>query len=327
MVKLSSLGDTIHALPAVRALKAASGAAIDWLVHPEYADIPAACPDVDRVIRLPRRGWLYRLPAWWADLRREHYDLAVDFQGLLKSALPMRITRAAYRLGPSFHREGAALFYDAVAAPRDKNRHAVDENLDALRHLGWPVGLPEFALRFPPHPAPGPPPRVAIAASSRWPTKNWPVDRFAALAAGLAARGATVVLVGSLADRPVCEEIAARARGGGRVLDWSGRTTLAQLGGMLSACDLAVTVDTGPMHLAAALGVPVLALFGPTDPVRTGPYGPHARTLTCGPLPCRPCFGSRCSRKDLACLTGIQLATVLEAAEEMLARSLQNRRC
>lgn len=318
VVKLSSLGDLFHALPAVHNLKAVSGAAIDWLVQPEYADLVRCFTDVDRVIEFPRRGLVAGGGAFLDELRRESYDLVVDLQGLLKSAIPTRLARASLRIGPSFRREGSWLFYDAVAGRRNKERHAVEENVDVVRHLGWPELPVEFPVKFPPVAAPGVSPRVVIVPASRWETKNWFVEGFVEVAEDLLVRGATVVLAGGPAERAVCEAIAAPLGQRPNLKNLAGKTTLLELGGLLQHAQLAITVDSGPMHMAAALGVPVLALFGPTDPVRTGPYGAKSRVLTTARLPCQPCFSGQCDRGDLACMRRIFPSQVLAAALDML---------
>ncbi len=318
VVKLSSLGDVIHALPTVRNLKAASAATIDWLVQPEYAPLVRACPDVERVILFPRRGSGRERWQMLLDLRRERYDLAADLQGLLKSAIPTFLARARLRVGPSFAREGARWLYDAVAGPTHRNRHAVMQVADLIRWLGWPEMPIEFPLRFAPGTPLGAPPRVVFAPCSRWPTKNWPPEFFRALAARLLDAGATVLIVGAERDRAAAASIAAGLGPSDRVINLAGRTTLEQLGALLSHADLAITVDSGPMHLAAALGVPVLAIFGPTDPVRTGPYGPLSRVLTAPPLPCMPCCSDQCARGDHACLRNIHPSRVADEALAIL---------
>lgn len=323
-IKLSSLGDVIHALPTVHALKAAGVGAVDWVVQPEYAELARACPDVERVIPFPRRAGGVGALAFLRELRRARYDLAVDLQGLLKSALAARLARARRRLGPSFHREGARLFYSAVAGPRNRNRHAVDECLDAVRALGWPEpeGPPAFPLRVPPFPgAAAPRPRIALCPRSRWPTKNWPLEHFVALARILLAReGGSIHVFGGAADAADGERIVAEVRDAGPAENHGGRTGLLELAAWLGGMDLAIAVDSGPMHLAAALGVPVLALFGPTDPLRTGPYGAAHRVLRFDRLNCIPCFSAACARGDLACLRNVFPSAVAEAAGEMLRR-------
>jgi len=331
-VKLSSLGDVIHALPTVHALKAAGVGAVDWVVQSEYAELARACPEVERVIAFPRRGAsiVGRL-AFLRELRRERYDLVADLQGLLKSAIVARLARASRRLGPSFHREGARLFYSAVAGPRNRNRHAVDECLYALRALGWPEpdGPPAFPLRVPPFPgAAVPRPRIALCPRSRWPTKNWPLEHFVALGRLLLERtGGALHVFGSAADAADGGRIVAGIGDVGPVENHCGRTGLLELAAWLGGMDLAITVDSGPMHLAAALGVPVLALFGPTDPVRTGPYGAAHRVLRFDRLPCIPCFSETCARGDLACLRNVFPSAAAAAAGEMLRveRSSGNR--
>jgi lipopolysaccharide heptosyltransferase I len=323
VVKMSSLGDILHALPTVHAFRAAGVGAVDWVVQSEYAEVARWCPDVERVIAFPRREFRRGWPAFLRELRRERYDLIVDLQGLLKSAAVARLARGGPRLGPSFHREGARLFYSAVAGPRRRDRHAVDECLDALRALGWPEpeGPPVFPLRRLPFPEPeAPRPRLAFCARSRWPSKNWPVENFMALGRRLLeTTGGRIYLFGGAADAEPGARLAAGIGAPDRVRDLCGRTTLAELAAWMGGMDLAVTVDSGPMHLAAALGVPVLALFGPTDPVRTGPVGTAHRVLRFSGLPCSPCLAGTCARGDLACLRHIFPSAVARAVLEMLA--------
>lgn len=282
VVKLSSLGDLFHALPAVHLIKAQTGATIDWVCHDIYAGLVKCFRDVEQVIPFPRASYWSRRAGFRQALRARSYDLVLDMQGLLKSAfLVARAARAPRRIGPSFSREGARLFYDAVAGPTNKDRHAVEENLDLVRYLGLQAGPVEFPVQFPatPHHFPGP--GIGLLPCSRQARKNWAPERFIEVARALRAQaGTTVVLLGGPADMPVCDAI---ARGAGEgIVNLCGRTSLVELGGLLKALDLLVTVDSGPMHMAAAVGTPVVALFGPTDPLRTGPYGPGHRVIRRG---------------------------------------------
>jgi len=301
IIKMSSLGDLFHALPAVHLIKQHTGAAVDWVVHDIYAELAGCFTDVERVIAFPRRNFWRQRAAFVAELRQERYDLALDMQGLLKSALVMRSVRADRRIGPSFSREGSRLFYDAVSGPRNKKRHAVEENLDTVRFLGIPMGPVEFPVRFPKIDLAGPRPRVGLLPCSRRADKNWPPERFAEVARALREKTeAHIVLLGSPADRPVCDALA-RSVGEG-VTNLCGKTTMLELGGAVRALDLLITVDSGPMHVAAAVGTPTVAVFGPTDPVKTGPYGPLHRVVQQG--------------EDLARLPA---APVIEAALAALA--------
>ena len=318
VVKLSSLGDLFHALPVICPIQQELNATIDWVTQTPYVDLVKCFPDVNRVIAFPRRDFFKHWSAFVRDLRREKYDLVLDLQGLLKSALVARIARGRKRIGPSFAREGSRLFYSAVAGPKNKNRHAVDEVLDVVRYLGCEVQKPEFPVAFPKGVTPQPKPRVAFIPCSRWRTKNWPPERFVEVGRALQKRaGATIFLVGSPEDQSVCDDIEKQL--GGRVVNVCGKTSLVELGSLLQEMDLTVTVDSGPMHMAAAIGRPVLAVFGATDPKRTGPpYGETHRVIALEGLECRPCFSDRCARRDLACLRGLPAERVITEAMEML---------
>lgn len=319
IVKLSSLGDLFHALPAVHNLKVGLDATVDWVVQSEYADLVRCFSDVDRVIALDRFALVDNWVPFRDALREREYDLIVDLQGLLKSALTARFARGCKRIGPSFHREGSRLLYHAVAGRCNKARHAVDECLDVVRYLGLTMLPVRFPMAFPPYEVDGARPRVALVPCSRWESKNWPPACFVDVARRLqAARGAAVFVVGGAADRAVCAEVAAALEG--HAEDLAGTTTLAETGGLLGAMDLVITNDSGPMHMAAAVGTPTLAVFGPTDPARTGPYGNAHRVVAAG-LPCRPCFSRACRQPGIPCLAGVTPVRVTEVALEMLAVS------
>jgi lipopolysaccharide heptosyltransferase I len=303
IIRLSSLGDLFHALPAVHLLKKHLGAEIDWVTQPEYEAVVRCFSEVDRVLVFHRRNRLVHLREYLRTVRREKYDYIIDMQGLLKSALAGWVARGGRFVGPSYQREGARLFYDAVAGTKNKNRHAVEEGLDVVRYLGLPVDEVCFPLDFGVPPMTVPERSVALVPCSRWPTKNWPPEHFAVLAERLLEQGAErLFLVGGSDDHAVCSEIAEKISPE-KVCNACGRTTLPELGALLKRMDLVVTVDSGPMHIAAALQVPVVSLFGATEPARTGPYGDTAFTVEGeNRLDCQPCFSRHCSRGDFACL-------------------------
>jgi heptosyltransferase-1 len=318
VIKLSSLGDLFHALPAVQRIKDVLHARIDWVTQKEYAGLVACFGVADRVIAFPRRGGARERLRFLRELRRERYDYVIDFQGLLKSALIGWAARARERIGPSFQREGAFLFYHRIAGIRNKNRHAVEENLEIAEALGCPPGPVELALRFPPFEPTEPAPRVAVSPVSRWESKNWPASSFVEVLQRLQAeRGAAVYLMGGPMERYLCEGMAARLKG--PVFNLAGSVSLAQMGGVLQAMDLVLANDTGPIHMAAALGVPVLAVFGPTDPLRTGPHGSAHRVLSAAGLDCRPCLSRWCRRAEAPlCMAGVTPDEVTAAALGML---------
>lgn len=320
VVKLSSLGDLFHALPAVTHIQQAWNAEVDWVTNTAYVDLVRAFGPVCRVIGFPRKNFAAGALRLWREVRREKYDFVFDMQGLMKSALVTGAARADRRIGPSFHREGSRFFYDAVTGPRNKERHAVEENLDLVEFLAMERGVLEFPVRWtlPPHLPPGA--KIGLLPCSRWPTKNWPVEHFVALIKELAGE-ANLYLFGAPEDADACAQIDAGS--GGAAKNLCGQTSLLELGGWLAGMDLVITVDSGPMHMAAATGTPVLALFGPTDPKRTGPYGSMHRVLQRDDLSCRPCLSRACllPEADTRCMSGLAPDRVARVAREMLAET------
>ncbi len=316
VIKLSSLGDIAHALPAVHALKERTGAAIDWVVQPEYAAVLALCPDVARTVEFPRRNFVRGFLPFLNTLRAERYDLVVDLQGLLKSAVAVRLARADWRVGPAWAREGAHWFYDVqTESPAGSRRHAVEE-LMAVVDLIVPGDTrpPEPRLNVPEAENDGSPgPHVAFAPFSRWSTKNWPLANFAALGRRLAAEmGCQIRIVGGPGEAAAGEALARQI--GDQARNLCGGTDLPGLCAILKSMDLLVAVDSGPLHWADAMGVPLIAVFGATDPGRTGPYWQAEHVVAKDGLACRPCHARTCARGDLACLHSLDVEPVLRAA-------------
>lgn len=286
VVKLSALGDLFHAMPVIHGLKARYACPVDWVTQPEYAELAGCHRDVDRVVCFPRRGG----PAAWRsfvrELRRERYDLAVDLQGLFKSGLTLGLSRASRKIAPSAPREGAGWFAREVPKAQAASPHALDRLLDTLRHLEIPCDSLVWPLDFPAAvPLPGGRPRLAVAPKSRWPAKDWPLERFAeALQRLRAARDVDVVVIGGPADRTAGEHLL-EALNGDRVWNLCGQTPLMHLGAQLREVDCLLCNDSGPMHFAAAVGTPLIALFGPTDPAKTGPWGDGHTVLRPPPGP------------------------------------------
>jgi len=317
VVKLSSLGDLFHALPAVHNLKVGLGAEIDWVTQREYSELVSCFDDVRRVIPFTRRGPSRKPLSFLKALRAERYDMVLDMQGLLKSGLITRLARAGRRIGPSFQRECAWLFYHAVAGKRDKERHAVEENFDVVQFLGLDPMPPEFPVTFPVVELEGNGPHVAVIPSSRWVTKDWTPAGFAAAARYLRdERGARIYLMGGPGDAARCADIS-RMMGDGAI-NLAGKTSLVEMGSYLAAMDLLMANDSGPVHIAAAVGTPSLVLFGPTCPMRTGPYGDTHRIVRSRSLECRPCFMRDCPPGHHRCMADISADQVTTVALEML---------
>ena len=319
IVKLSSMGDLLHALPAVRCLKTGLNAEIDWIVHPAYAELAGCFSDINRVFVFPRHAAPAEFIRQIRLLRAEQYEMICDLQGILKSAFVSRLARGTRRIGPSFHREGSFLFYNGVTGARNKNRHAVDENMDLARYLGLPPLPPVYPLTIPLQLVSEPSPRIAFLPFSRWPSKNWPLMSFARIGNELQENlGASIYIMGSPAERSAGAEMEKTLTG--RVINMVGKTTLPQMAGLLREMDLVIANDSGPMHLAAAMGTPVLAMYGPSDPVRTGPPpGSRCRVLR-GKLKCQPCFSRLCRFGDGSCMLTITPESVINAAMDMLSK-------
>lgn len=324
VVKLSSLGDIAQALPAVRRIAARTGATIDWVVQPEYAFLVAALPFVDTAIPFPRHRFLPGLPAFLLAVRRHRYDAVVDLQGLLKSAFAARCAprrRGAKCYGPATAREGAGRFYHAAPPLRSGPRpHSAREMLDVADLLAPPppdeAPLPPLRMDLPPLPFESSDhtgPRIVFTPFSRWPTKDWPPDAFAAVGRRLCAEyGARIRILGGPADVPAGQALAAAT--GSSVHNDCGRFSLLETCAVIADSDLLVGVDSGPLHWADALGIPLVAVYGATDPVRTGPFHQPESVIAAESLPCRPCHKRECARGDLACLATLSPDAVYRAA-------------
>ena len=317
IVKLSSLGDLFHALPAAATLKDRLGAEIHWCVQEEYVDLVRCFDDVTRIIPFPRRCFLKKRKEFRTELRKERYDFVIDMQGLMKSCLVTLMSNGDRKIGPSFSREGTALLYPEKAVGKVKGRHAVERIMDVLRHLKVAPMDIQFRVTFPDVEVEGGHPRIALVPASRWLTKTWSARAFADTAKRMLKTGPmSFYMIGGPADVELCEAIASDI--GSCAKNLAGRFSIPESGGVLQKMDLVISNDSGPMHIAAAAGRRVLAVFGPTDPSSTGPYGKNHQVLT-SDLSCRPCFSRRCSKDGIPCLSGVTAERAAEAALQMLS--------
>lgn len=298
IVRLGSMGDIVHALPAVASLRTAfPEAQIDWVVESRWQDLLAGNPDLTNVIPVDTQRWRRELGRQhtWSEvssavggLRQQHYDLAVDFQGLLKSALVARLSGAARRIGFEkgvVKEAAAALLYTERVRPPE-NVHVVEMNLALARAAGARSDVVRFPLaarledevyieeqlqkhqlrEF-----------VILSPGGGWGSKCWPVERYAQLHNALArTRGWRSFLNAGPGEERLVSEFTARAR---VTRPAHFPLTLGQLIALVRRARVLIAVDTGPLHVAAAVGTPVVGLFGPTDPVRNGPYGDRAAVI------------------------------------------------
>lgn len=336
LIKPSSLGDIVHALPVLAALRRRwPRAHIAWLVGDAFAPLLDGHPLLDEVIRFDRRrfGRMWYSPAafvaFWrfvAQVRRRRFELVVDLQGLIRSGLLAWFSGAGRRVGFAAAREGAWLFYTQRVRCPAQARHAVDRNRCVADALGLEREPPGAPLAFPLAVSDaeraaarrlladaGLPPGadvLAVLPGARWPSKQWPAERFAELIDLVDDGRRRTVLLGAPDERALGARIAAACATA--PLNLIGRTSLRDLVAVLSLAQRVVCCDSGPMHIAAALHRPLVAIFGPTDPARTGPYSPAARVVR-RDLPCMPCLRRTCPLGHHACLRELSAETVAGA--------------
>lgn len=347
IVKTSAIGDVIHTLPSLWSLRAHyPDAQITWLVEEAAADLIIGHPALNRVLVASRKSWLSdfrsgrvlraisRFARFVWELRDTRYDLVIDFQGLLKSAIWVLLSRGARKVGfgrGMEHAEHSYLVLTERVPAVDMNQHAIERSLLLLKGIGVPAadlryGIPisaehdlEAAALLRACGVGEQDRMIAINPMARWPTKLWEARSFAALADRLEGEGMCVVFTGATGDAPALDEIGRLMTRRHRRLD--GRTNLKQLAAVYRRAQVVVTTDSGPMHLAAAVGTPVVALFGPTAPWRTGPYGPNHVVLR-AEVSCSPCFKKQCVTRDYeerACMKRLSIDHVAQAVMEKLA--------
>jgi heptosyltransferase I len=323
IVRLGALGDIVHAVPAAAALRRAyPESRIDWVCDARHAAFVELITVIDRIIRLERAT----VPAWVdlvRDLRPGRYDIALDFQGLMKSAVLARASGARRVVGFSIwhlREKGARPFYsevDTQAVPA----HVIQKNLSLLSTVGVATTEVEFPIAHAPSAA-----RDLVMAEARgrpvalinpgaaWPNKRWPSARFGEVAAFLQdVRGMHPIVLWGPGERQLGEEVVAASSGAARLAP---PTTTADLVALARGAGVMVSGDTGPLHIAAAAGTPIVALFGPTDPGRNGPWSPNdlivSRHASCA------CHYQRQCRVESWCLNDVAVAEVTAAIQQRL---------
>jgi len=327
------LGDVVQALPVLRLLKSRfPSSEVFWWVSAELAPLLEDDPDLSGVLLFQRKGW--QRPQYWGEVlhmlrgvRAQRFDWIIDLQGLARSSVFGWLARGSLTIGLEDWREGAPALYD-VRVPRPSfATHAVDWYLDVLRALDVPVHwnfdwMPIRPAHLQSFHARWNVPRarwIVLIPGARWANKRWPATSFAAVVRLLAPLQSDLrfAIVGARSDADSARIIAAGAPE--RCLDLTGRTSLAELVEWIRLGALVLSNDTGPMHIAAALGKPVVAVFGPTDLRRTGPYRQGGGVLRVD-LPCAPCLRPTCQyERPLACLHAITPEMVAAKIRPMLS--------
>ena len=321
IVKPSSLGDVVHSLPFLNAMHSCfPGAAVHWVIAEGLEGLLDGHPMVSRCIVIRKDLWkkisragstLKEIRELYRDLRAERYDLAVDLQGLLRSGLITMATHAPVRIGFAEAREGSRFFY-TTKVKGGKGIHAVDRYMKVAAELGcdereilfpFPSSRGNVGMKRMGHASEQ---YAVLVPGARWKTKIWPAENFGRVAAALPVRS---FVIGSGGERGIAERVVAASAG--KAFSLAGETDLPGLIELMRRARVVITNDSGPMHIAAALNVPVIAIFGPTSPVLTGPYG-RGHVVLQSHEPCSPCFKRECG--DMKCMRDITPKTVAEEA-------------
>jgi lipopolysaccharide heptosyltransferase I len=353
IVKMSAIGDVTHTLPVLSALRRHyPHAHIAWLVEEAAAEVVRAHKALDRMLVWHRASSIKQfhtgnkfavvreIRRLAKELRDSRYDLLIDCHALLKSSLWVGLARADCKAGfgrGMEHSEGSYLFLNKRIPAVSMEVHALDRGLVLLNALGIPT--PEVVYDFPILESnqaeafslfeagglKAGDPIVAVHPMTLWPTKLWENERFGQVADRLIEKGYRVVFTGGTGDRGAIDDICRSMTG--RPIRLDGRTSLKTLAAVYRMACTVVSTDTGPMHIAAAVGTPVVALFGPTAPWRTGPYGKEHTVLRTA-LTCNPCFRRLCLTgryEEMACMRRITVDQVVDAVTRTVHRRIPTR--
>lgn len=326
IVRMSALGDIVHALPVLAALRRAWPAAkVDWIADEAYAPILTLAEGLNqRVIVRRKSGGVMDYLNAVRHLRAQKYEAALDLQGLIKSAVWARLSGASRVIGfdrAHLREPFAASFYSETVVPLDAP-HVIQKNLSILKALG----VPPSAIELPLHPTAGATTVAAVAEAggarkyvvvnpgAAWPNKRWPAERFGALAAQLRARtGLPSLVTWGPNERELADQVIAASGGAASAAP---PTEIADLAVIMRDAALVVSGDTGPLHIAAAMGTPLVGLYGPTWPERNGPWDPDDQVISragdCA------CHHKRQCLRGAPCIDEIEVADVLAAAERRL---------
>ncbi len=333
IIKMSSLGDILHTLPFAAALRQRyPKAKISWLVHPQFAGFVPDPPVIDEVIYFDKVKFkkmsIGDKLKYFCDMRSllhsKHFDLVIDMQGLFKSAVLAAISGCSNRIGYCEMREGSGLISKAICGSHSKD-HVIERYLDVARYLGADVQevsypMPDLtaesasvAEKLQQQQVTGD--YVVFVPGARWQTKEWPVEYYAQLAKMLTDEGMPVVLAGGPDDCAKGRKIKELCTSP-KLVDLTGKTSLRELAALIKGCAVYISADTGPLHFAAALKKPLIAMYGPTKAGRTGPYGSDRASVLLSPAECAGCLKKSCN--DWHCMYDITPQMVYEVYKEKL---------
>jgi len=335
IVKISSLGDVVHGIAFANALTAGrSDVTVDWVAGDAYVNLLKEVRGVRRVIPFKRKSWgagWYRpsvareIFSFIREIRRERYDICLDLQGLLRSGLITLFSGAGMKAGFADAREGSGYLYGKTITPAEE-KHAVKKLFRALELFEVPEPeQPDFSFNIPAES------EAAVGTllkklgvqgsfavfhpGARWFSKMWPEERWRELAETAHENtGLPILFTGSKDDRVTIEKII--GNNGRFMFNVAGETDLTSFSALVKRAEFMVTVDSGPMHIASAFNVPMVALFGPTSPEKTGPLTKAPLKILQSKADCVPCFRKKCDI-GYRCMKDITAQTAVSAIRDI----------
>ena len=318
IVKPSSFGDIIQANPILNAVKNKwKNCSIDWLVFSQWKQVVELFPNVDNIICWDRKGGIKAFFNVLKECNKQNYDLVIDLQGLLRTALFCKLLKAKQKVGVSGMKEFSWLL---IKEPykRNKNENAVIRNLNSLSYITKEKYDPFFDIKLECIPynilskcnIEKEDKVIAFIPFSRGKTKTWEGNNYIVLANMIKSlnKDIKIIVLGSQADYGKIKA--------DNIIDLCGKTNIKELAEILSVCDFAVGADTGAMHLANAIGIKNLFIFGGSDIKETAPYGNNAKVISAN-LSCSPCRG-KCKFDKEKCLEQIKPGMVFESVKEWI---------
>ena len=334
IVLMGSLGDVARGLGIVAHLKSGwPGCRITWLVEPRCAELVGLHPQIDNIVVFMRAWSLKALWDLYRQLRQYHFDITLDLQRHLKSGFFSRLSQSKLRIG--FHRKNSKelnwLFNNAHIGFCSNGLSKLEHYFKFTQYLGLAdparvnFGISNWdARKHLPHVLTDrSDPWLSIVLGSRWQSKNWHPQGYIHLVRHILANGAwRVTMIGDASQAATAAEISDQI-GSKAVINLVGKTTLLELAAILKCSKSVVGPDTGPAHLAAAMGTPYISLFGPTSPLRTAPYG-YEHLVVQTQHDCMPCYQKTCPLHTRHCMYDIRVEAILEKLDQVLAKKERN---
>jgi len=333
IVKPSSFGDIVQSLPVAHMLREQfKGATVWWLTNNNYLDFFKLVSAVDKTISFERQKWgnvkniFKTIPEvffFLLNIRRKKFDLVLDLQGLFRSGVISWISGAPLRIGFGDIRDFAYIFYNIKIYPEKDILHAQERyfylavQVTKFKNPNVLFNIPELEKKWAEN-IWGNRLRIAINPGGRWDTKRWPAEKYSYIINEFIKKpNVKIVILGDERDSNISKNI--KSDNSSDIVDLAGKTNFIELTAILNSADILITNDSGTMHLADSLCVPIVALFGPTDPRKTGPKGKDAVVIR-SKIQCSPCFNRVC--KENECMKSIDEKTVLHSAEDLLKKRL-----